>query len=102
MVRKLVVFLLIVGVIAAVATYPWDVTPHDNALVAFGTLEARNIDIGSKVGGRVTEVSVREGDVVAKGQMLVVFDDAELAARVLQARGRVEWARANVEKMERG
>jgi HlyD family secretion protein len=72
------------------------------ALAASGTLEARNINVGSKVGGRIVEVLVREGDHVAVGQLLVRFDDAELEAQMLQARGRLESAKANLLKLERG
>lgn len=69
---------------------------------ASGTLEARNINVGSKVGGRVSQVLVREGDQVEANQLLVVFDSAELEGQLLQARGRVEAARASLEKMLRG
>jgi multidrug resistance efflux pump len=71
-------------------------------LTASGTLEARNISIGSKVGGRITRVLVREGDHVEPNQLLVVFDSAELEGQLLQAQGRVEAARANLAKMLRG
>lgn len=71
-------------------------------LVASGTLEARNISIGSKIGGRVSRVLVREGDHVEPHQLLVVFDSAELEGQLLQAQGRVEAARANLAKMLRG
>jgi multidrug resistance efflux pump len=39
---------------------------------------------------------------VEAGQLLVTFDDAELSAQLLQARGRLEQARALVKKLERG
>ena len=71
-------------------------------LVASGTLEARNINVGSKVGGRIVEVASHEGDHVNAGQLLVRFDDAELEAALLQARGTLAQARANYEKMQRG
>jgi ABC exporter DevB family membrane fusion protein len=71
-------------------------------LTASGVLEARNINVGSKIGGRVLEVRAREGDHVEPGQVLMVFDDAEWAARLEQARGKLELARANLAKMERG
>ncbi len=71
-------------------------------LVASGTLEARNINVGSKVGGRVTQVLAREGDRVESNQLLVTFDSAELEGQLLQAQGRVESARANLAKMVRG
>jgi multidrug resistance efflux pump len=64
-------------------------------LLSSGTVEARNIRVGSKVGGRIAEVKVREGDRVEAGQVLVTFDDRELQAALDQAR-------ANAEKMQRG
>lgn len=75
---------------------------EDATLTASGTIEARNIEVGSKVGGRVTQVLVQEGEAVQAGQLLVVFDDAELRARAVQARGRLDQARAVLAKMERG
>lgn len=65
------------------------------ALAASGTIEARNIRVGSKVGGRIVEVKVREGDRVEAGQVLVTFEDQELLAAL-------EQARANLDKLERG
>lgn len=72
------------------------------ALSASGTLEARNISVGSKVGGRITRVLVREGDQVEPNQLLAVFDSAELEGQLVQARGRLEAAHANLAKMLRG
>src|SRR3972149_4867870 len=64
-------------------------------LTGSGAVEARNIRVGSKVGGRIVDVRVREGDRVKAGDVLVVFDDQELLAAL-------EKARANLQKMERG
>jgi len=65
----------------------------DAALVGSGTVEARNIRVGSKVGGRIDQVLVREGDHVAAGQLLVSFDDKELLASLEQSRAAAEKAR---------
>ncbi len=65
------------------------------ALRGSGTVEARDVRVGSKVGGRVSAVRVREGDTVLAGQVLITFDEQELLAGLQQAR-------ANLEKMERG
>ena len=73
----------------------------NDGLVAAGTLEARNISVGSKVGGRINRVLVREGDQVEPNQLIVVFDSGELEGQLLQARGRLEAARANLAKMLR-
>ena len=50
-----------------------------------GTVEARNIRVGSKVGGRIDKVLVREGDHVKAGQVLITFDDKELLASLEQS-----------------
>src|SRR5205823_12626395 len=60
-----------------------------------GTVEARNIRVGSKIGGRIDKVLVREGDSVEPGQVLITFDDKELQASL-------EQSRANAEKARRG
>ena len=74
----------------------------DKPLTASGTLEARNINVGSKVGGRVSRVLVNEGDRVSAGQVLLAFEDDELAARLTQARGHLEKARAAYAQMLHG
>lgn len=75
---------------------------RDNSLTASGTLEARNINVGSKVGGRVARINVLEGDHVQPGQVILTFEDSELSGRLLTAQGRFEEAKANYEKMQHG
>ena len=95
----IVVVVLVLGSISL--AFAW-MNRDNRSLIASGTLEARNISIGSKVGGRVSRVLVREGDHVEANQLLVVFESAELEGQLLQAQGRVEAARANLAKMLRG
>jgi len=99
--KKVAIIALVLIVGSFTAAYAWK-SRSDRALTASGTLEARNISIGSKVGGRVSRVLVREGDHVETNQLLVVFESAELEGQLLQAQGRVEAARANLAKMLRG
>jgi multidrug resistance efflux pump len=61
---------------------------RDNTLRGSGTVEARNIRVGSKIGGRIDQVLVREGDSVAAGQVLITFDDKELLASLNQSRAK--------------
>jgi multidrug resistance efflux pump len=55
-------------------------------------VEARDIRVGSKVGGRIDKVLVREGDRVQPGQTLITFDDKELLASLDQTRAAAEKA----------
>jgi HlyD family secretion protein len=94
--RKRILIMAII-VAAGVVAWVW-YSGHfrkDDALAGSGTIEARNIRVGSKVGGRIDQVLVREGDRVAAGQVLITFDDKEMAAEL-------EQARANAEKSARG
>jgi membrane fusion protein YbhG len=90
------ILILLIAVVALVSTglyAGW--FKHDTALQGSGTVEARNIRVGSKVGGRIDKVLVREGDSVQPGQVLITFDDKELQASL-------EQSRANAEKARRG
>jgi len=75
---------------------------HNNKLVFSGTIETREIRVGSKVGGRVLAVLVVEGQEVKTGQPLVTFDVAELETQLSQAEARVEQQRARLERLIRG
>lgn len=52
--------------------------------------------VKSRVAGRLAEVLVREGDKVAKGQVLARFETTELQARVNERQSAVEAARAEL------
>ncbi len=92
--RILLIALLAAAALTATALFAsW--FRRDPSLQGSGTVEARNIRVGSKVGGRITQVLVREGDTVQPGQVLVAFDDKELQAAL-------EQARADALKTERG
>src|SRR5882762_1503894 len=92
--RRILILLAAAAVLAATALYAgW--FHRDSAPQGSGTVEARNIRVGSKVGGRIDKVLVREGDSVQPGQILITFDDKELRAALQQSR-------ANAEKAQRG
>src|SRR5437879_12503073 len=76
--RKLILILVAsVAVLAATGLYAgW--FHRDTSLQGSGTVEARNIRVGSKIGGRIDKVLVREGDPVQPGQLLITFDETEM------------------------
>ncbi len=64
-----------------------------------GTLEARvEASVGSKVAGRITEVTVDQGDRVEARQVLVRLDDADIRREVEVRRADVAAAAAAVER----
>jgi HlyD family secretion protein len=67
-----------------------------------GQIEAPAVDAGSRVGGRVAEVLVREGDRVKAGDLLIRLDDAEATAKLQAAQAQLAQADALVAKLEAG
>jgi len=58
------------------------------------------VNLASLAIGRVAKVNVREGDRVTAGQLLVELQDAEAAAALRQAQGRVAEAAARLEQVQ--
>lgn len=66
----------------------------ERELRAYGTVEARQVDVGSRVTGKVAEVLVDEGYTVSAGQPLLRIDLSELEAERRQALAALDVARA--------
>src|SRR5450755_4506742 len=73
-----------------------------NAYVYSGVIETREIQIGSKIGGRVTTVHVEESQTVTAGAALVSFECDELKAQRAESQARVQEAQADLDRMQRG
>jgi multidrug resistance efflux pump len=71
-------------------------------LQASGTIEAREVQVGSLVGGRVETVQVEEGAVVKKGQPLVTLEAHLLDLSIREQKGRVAEMRARLALVRKG
>ena len=67
-----------------------------------GTVEARDVVVGSRAGGRVAQVLVREGERVEPGAPLVVLEPGDLRAQRLVAEGQLAQAQANLDRLVKG
>jgi HlyD family secretion protein len=52
-----------------------------------GTIEATEVELGSRISGRLLTVGPREGEAVTRGQEVAALEATELEAQVVQARG---------------
>jgi len=67
-----------------------------------GTMQPVNqATVKAKVSGDVRQITVREGDAVQAGQMLVRVDTADLEARVLERQGQLQSAKATLGMAEK-
>ncbi len=103
--KKVLIGLVIVGVLAVAGGAAWLWGPFRSrpaTLVLPGTVEIQEIRLGSKVGGRVQSVSIREGERVSPCQELVRFETPELDAQREQLRAKLKAAEADLLKARHG
>lgn len=97
-----IIVLLLAGLITLVLkTQSWDSTP-EGQLVASGTIEVTDVQIGFRMPGIVLQRPVDEGDAVAKGALIAELDSREIKARLHEADAGVRVAQATLEELETG
>jgi len=70
----------------------WNFAGNRNRLVIPGIIEADDIQVGSKLGGRVLKVVAREGQTVKEGETLVLLEPGELDAALAEAQATLRQA----------
>ncbi|MBX7221319.1 MAG: efflux RND transporter periplasmic adaptor subunit [Blastocatellia bacterium] len=98
LIGALVVVALVIGALVFVNVN----ANKKTGLVLSGTVESHEIQVGSKVGGRISEVLVVEGQPVKAGDVLVRFDIEELKTQRKQLEARALQAEANLAKLTKG
>ena len=97
--RLLPLAVLAAGALAYGGYKAWD---RSRPLEWSGTVEARTIAVGSRVGGRIKDILAHEGDCVAPGAVLLVLEPGDLEAQRTMAGGELAQAQANLDKLVRG
>lgn len=101
LILKFLGILILAAALMAAAYYLPNYSFSRNLTIS-GVVEIQEVRLGSKIGGRVAEVLIREGEIAKPGQLLVVFESPELQAQVQQQQSRVSWAEANLLKARNG
>lgn len=99
MIRRI---LAVLALAAALATFLIFSQHRREPLVVSGFIEAYEIRVGSRVGGRVQSVSVNEGDRVTSGTVLVRLDPFDLVRQRERANAEYVAARAAYERAVAG
>src|SRR5262245_31399076 len=68
----------------------------ENVISLSGRIEGDDSAVAPKLGGRLVEVRVREGDAVNAGDVIAVIDDEQVRAREDQAKAALAQAEARV------
>lgn len=96
--RALVLLVVIAALVAGLLVGQARQAP----LVVSGLVEAEEVRVGSRVGGRVKAVHVREGDGVEAGALLVTLEPWDLLERLAQGRAELKALEAQLARLEAG
>lgn len=69
-------------------------------IVLSGTIEAVEVDLAFKTGGRVDYIRFEEGDAVSQGDTISELTHREIEARIAQADDQIAAARANLKSLK--
>ena len=103
-VKKSIVLIcvLIVAVLLGTGYALWNMIGVKGAIVISGIIEADDIHVGSKVGGRVLKVVAREGQTVKEGEVLVLLEPRELEASLAESQAALRQAQAKLALLSSG
>ncbi len=97
--------IVLVGVIAVLILgfYSWGYLQkvlNRGKIQASGTIEAVEVQVGSKVSGKVMSLNVNEGQTVKKDDIIAVVDVPEIDAQLSASQARENAAKANSENAQ--
>ena len=95
-----VVVLLIAA--ASAIGYWWTWRGDPNELVFPGTVEVQEVRLSSKIGGRIEQLFIAEGQMAEPGQKIVQIAVPELEAQRLQVQAQLAAAEATLQKLIAG
>lgn len=99
MVKRIIGVVVVAALLVALLVYS---QRREQALKVSGFIEADEIRLGSRVGGRVKAVHIAEGEAVTEGQVLLELDPFDLLERLREAEAQLAAARAEHEELEAG
>ncbi|TWU29420.1 HlyD family secretion protein [Bythopirellula polymerisocia] len=99
MTARILAILLVVALLTGLITYS-KLRPESNHVSGF--IEAEEIRLGSRVGGRVQEVLVEEGSPVEAGQLLVRLEPFDLVQQREVAKANLVASEADLARLEAG
>lgn len=97
---KKIKILIAVVVIAFVGIVIWALFPEKEILQ--GEIEAKTVNVSSKIPGRITRLAVEKGQFVKKGDVLAELDTPELSAKQEQVLAKIDAASAVQQKVYNG
>ncbi len=101
--KSLILACVLIGAVLLGTGYAlWNMVGPKGSIVISGIVEADDIHVGSKIGGRVLKVVAREGQTVKAGEVLVLLEPRELDASLAEAQAAMRQAQAKLALLTAG
>jgi HlyD family secretion protein len=99
LVRRLLRLAVIVAIAGGLyylgGKYLWP-PPNPNVIETVGIIEAPEVNITSRIAGRIAELDLLEGDTVERGQVVFKIEDIDIRNQLANARGNLMNAEATL------
>jgi multidrug resistance efflux pump len=95
---RIVIIPIVIAIVAIAAFLYYRYSRQPQQVVLSGTLEARTVNVGSLVGGRVTRTLIDEGMPVHAGQLLVTLETETIDRQISEQRAAIAAAQAALAK----
>jgi multidrug resistance efflux pump len=100
--RAVIFSILIAACLIGVSYFLWRGNRPASAFVISGVIEADDVHVGSKIGGRVLKVVAKEGQTVQAGEILVLLEPKEIDASLAEAQAGMRQAEAKYALLSAG
>ena len=100
--RRVVLILVLLAAAGGGAWYWFNGSANRNTsfIPVSGNLELTQVDLSFKTAGRMTELKVREGDFVKKGDVIARLDSAQLDQQLLRDQASVASAQSSLQQLQ--
>src|SRR4051812_19273998 len=99
MLPRILLFVVIAGVLISLLLYSQSRPPLNKVS---GFIEAHDIRVGSRVGGRIAKVLVTEGQTAKAGDPLIELEPYDLQSRLAEAKSTLAQRQAQLTKLQNG
>lgn len=89
--KKIILIVLITLIAITVIGFA---VKKNKSMIIQGEVETKNVNLSSKIAGRIKTINVEKGDFVKKGDVLLVLDTPEIEAKYGQANAALELAKS--------
>ena len=96
-----IIFILIIGAASYFAYFEYYHIKNHKAIILYGNVDVRQVDLGFRVPGRVNHLFFEEGDLVPVGSRIALLDDQPYVDQINQAVANVESVKASLSNAER-